>query len=272
MSASFSDGQNFLLGTIAAAVSGAILQPTLYWKNARAQSLPFILTPSIVYRGTTASIINESIAGGVQFLCTGWFRRILDKDSAISSRSMRQIADVGSAVLGGLSVSIISCPVELVMIQQQRYGGSFLSTQKRIISEGGIFGAFRGLAATAGREAFYVAAMLGITPMVQEYLIEQQRMSLAMSGVLASTVGGVLAALPSNPFDVVKTCQQGDIAGKTYKGALHTIGVLLKNSGSHGISRLFYGGMWRMINVIGTVYLTNECRVRLSPFVGEISI
>ena len=59
MSHSLSDQENVALGVFAALVEAICLQPTLYWKNARAQGLPFVLNPRMIYRGTTMSIINE---------------------------------------------------------------------------------------------------------------------------------------------------------------------------------------------------------------------
>jgi len=59
MSHALSEAQNIVLGTVAAFIEGAILQPTLYWKNARAMKLPFTINPRIIYRGTAASIFNE---------------------------------------------------------------------------------------------------------------------------------------------------------------------------------------------------------------------
>ncbi|RYY84594.1 hypothetical protein EON63_08940 [archaeon] len=48
-------------------------------------------------------------------------------------------------------------------------------------------------------------------------------------------VGGVLAAVPSHPFDVIKTCMQGDLEKIHYKGFRHTLGALLKEEVSVGM-------------------------------------
>ena len=75
MSSSLTDRENFSLGVFAAFVEAICLQPTLYWKNARAQGLPFTLDPKIIYRGTAASIVNEMQMMGMQFGCTGALQR-----------------------------------------------------------------------------------------------------------------------------------------------------------------------------------------------------
>jgi hypothetical protein len=56
MSNNLTEFQNFQIGVVAAFIEGVILQPTLYWKNAKAQKLPFSMNPTIIYRGTSASI------------------------------------------------------------------------------------------------------------------------------------------------------------------------------------------------------------------------
>ena len=59
MSHELSDAENVGVGVGAALIESLLLQPTLYWKNARAQGLPFTMNPRVVYRGTFTSILNE---------------------------------------------------------------------------------------------------------------------------------------------------------------------------------------------------------------------
>ena len=47
----------------------------------------------------------------------------------------------------------------------------------------------------------------------------------------ASMVGGVLAAVPSHPFDIIKTCQQGDMDQRLYSSAWRTARVLYEEEG-----------------------------------------
>lgn len=71
MTSNLSESQNVIIGVIAAFVEGALLQPTVYWKNARAQKLPMSFIPSVIYRGTAASMLIEMQAMGMQFGLTG---------------------------------------------------------------------------------------------------------------------------------------------------------------------------------------------------------
>jgi hypothetical protein len=53
---------------------------------------------------------------------------------------------------------------------------------------------------------------------------------------------------------------QGDLAQARYKGVAASYKVLWKEG---GIRRLFSGCFWRSFNIVGTVYIANECRMRL---------
>eukprot|EP01031_Cornospumella_fuschlensis_P028721 gene28721-34672_t len=279
MSKELSEGQNFTIGTIAAFVEGVLLQPTLYWKNAKAQKLPFTLDPRLLYRGTAASIFNEMQMMGVQFLLTGLFEKIFSKnnsqiessaaDSATSTNKFGINKEAFlSAGLGGMFSAAFSSPIELIMIQQQKHGGSFFSTPARVIRTHGFMsqGIMRGVIAAAGRDSLYTVGMLGITPLLQNFLQEEYKMSLASASFAASMVGGVLAAVPSHPFDVIKTCMQGDLEQTTYRGFAHTLRALLREE---GVSRLLHGVGWRTVNITATVYIANEVRNRLTPFVVQ---
>ena len=145
-----SEPENAGLGVFTAVVETSLLQPTLYWKNARQQRLPITLDPRIVYRGIGASLVNEAGQMALQFSLSGRLKELL--------------SDVPAAALGGLLAAAFASPVELVMIQQQRFGGSLLSTPLKIVQSHGIFGAglFRGLGRAALRDAIYVGGMLGV--------------------------------------------------------------------------------------------------------------
>ena len=186
------------------------------------------------------------------------------------------------------------------MIQQQKFGGSFVGTTASIVRNHGVMqrGIMRGLVGAASRDAIYVSGMLAVTPLVREYLIETHNTPHALAGLYASLLGGVAAAVPSHPFDVIKTCMQvrycyfhtvylsymflnsvffflscfspqGDIQRQTYTTFSATARTLWK---AGGVRRLFSGCMWRTINVTATVYVANECRVHLSPYLSDLNI
>jgi solute carrier family 25 carnitine/acylcarnitine transporter 20/29 len=148
---------------------------------------------------------------GLQFLFTGVAKKYLsghggqDGHGHLSAKS-----DFMAAGVGGLLSSFFTTPVEMVMIQQQKFGGSFIGTTRSIIKTHGVTnnGIMRGLMGAASRDAIYVSGMLAVTPLVREYLIENYDTPHALAGLYASLLGGVCAAVPSHPFDVIKTCMQ----------------------------------------------------------------
>jgi Mitochondrial carrier protein len=121
--------------------------------------------------------------------------------------------DVLSATFGGIVTAFFASPVELVMIQQQIYGGSIASTVKSIVVQNGVFarsGLMRGLLPTIGRDSIYTVGMLGVVPVLQDRMVRDAGISVTAAGFYASVLGGTAAALFSHPLDIVKTNMQGD--------------------------------------------------------------
>ena len=256
MARNLSERQNTMLGTTAAFIEAVILQPTLYWKNARARGLPFTINPATIYRGTGASILNEMQMMGMQFFLTSALQKNVFAGIGRSEEFL-------SAGVGGMLSAFISSPIELVMIQQQVYGQSFSRTVLSIARNNGVFsrtGLLRGLGPTIGRDGIYVFGMLGITPVVEEYLQREHACSPAVSSFYASMVGGVCATIPSQPFDVVKTVLQGDRVqepkhASVARSPAMVLTALLREG---GINRLAAGLGWRTVNICGTIYVANE--------------
>jgi hypothetical protein len=257
---------------LAAFVEAALLQPTLYWKNARAQGLPFTMKPSVVYRGTSTSILNEVQMMGLQFGLTGALQRaylsfMLNKAMGDSEAkngvkfSFREEVIVATA--GGMIAAFFTSPIELVMIQQQLSGGSIPTVAARIVRTHGMLssGMGRGLLPCVMRDGIYTAGLLGVTPATQRVFMEHYGHSEQVAGVYASVVGGLGCAFLSHPFDLVKTCMQGDLERARF-GSASSITRHLYSSA--GLGRFFHGLMWSSANLVGTIYIANEIRVHSS--------
>ena len=180
---------------------------------------------------------------------------------------------ISSACCGGLTTSIFSSPIELIMIQQQKYGQSMIQTLKTIVQHSGVRTIGRGLFPTMCRESMFVTGLLGITPVVQELLESRYQYTPTLAGLYASIIGGVLAAVPSHPFDIIKTCMQSHIPGrsdsnKQYTSFLSTLQELYRVG---GVRRFTNGIFWRTSSIVLTVYIVNECRVRLPNLLFNVS-
>ena len=245
-------GTMLAMSVFTAVVETSLLQPTLYWKNARQQRLPITLDPRIVYRGIGASLVNEAGQMALQFSLSGRLKELL--------------SDVPAAALGGLLAAAFASPVELVMIQQQRFGGSLLSTPLKIVQSHGVFGAglFRGLGCAALRDAIYVGGMLGVAPAAQRSMTERGSVGELWAAVGGSILGGLVGGIVSHPFDVVKTCMQGDLAQARYGGVFDAARALHAQGGA---ARFFDGCFWRTVNITATVLVATACCAVLPPLI-----
>lgn len=248
-----------MLGIAAGIIEVTILQPMLYCKNATQQKLPFTLSPRVLYRGLAMSVTNMAVLTGLQFPLTGAVTKAV---TGGADRRLSSAEQIFSGFCGGCLSGFACAPMELVMIQQQRFGGTLLTTPARILGEVGFTGLFRGLIMSCGREGLFTAGYLGIGPVITRTLQEDYNQSIAASKAGGAVGGGVIAATLSHPIDTIKTCMQGDIQRKEYGSLSETARTLFKESGP---ARFFRGWGWRTGRMICAVFIMNECKVQLAP-------
>lgn len=58
--------------------------------------------------------------------------------------------------------------------------------------------------------------------------MEKHHVSQSTAGLMASIVGGLFSAVPSHPFDVVKTCMQQDLKQEKYTTFTRSVKLLYK--------------------------------------------
>jgi len=206
------------------------------------------------------SIINMSVLTGAQFPLTGAVSKAI---TGGSDRAMSDGEKVAAGFMGGALSGVICAPMELVMIQQQRFGTSLVSAAGRIISEYGAPTLFRGLSTSCGREGLFTAGYLGIGPVFGEKLQQNFGVSKAVSGFAGAVGAGMIAATLSHPLDTIKTCMQGDVEQKTYKSISQTVTTLYSSEG--GTSRFFRGWAWRTGRMILAIFLLGQVKVHMAP-------
>ena len=81
-----------------------------------------------VYRGLPMAMMNLGGTTAVQFWATGFFQRLIQRGKEATAADKM----LGS-FLGGAFSGIPGSMWELTMIQQQRFGGSIISTPARVI-------------------------------------------------------------------------------------------------------------------------------------------
>ena len=86
-----------------------------------------------------------------------------------------------------------------------------------------------------------------------------------LASLLASMVGGVIGAVASHPFDVTKTVMQGDMERHKFGNSLSSFRKIFAEG------RLFSGVLWRGLNIVLTVWIAEECTLRLPKYVTALT-
>ena len=110
-----------------------LLQSTNYWKNAAQQGLPFTMNPAVLYRGYMANTLNNGFCVMTQFLLNGIVRRAITMGE---DRPLGNGEKVAAGFSAGALSGIVCGPIELIMIQQQRKGGTLSGTTMDILKAG----------------------------------------------------------------------------------------------------------------------------------------
>eukprot|EP01083_Nonionella_stella_P201923 738197_1 len=127
--------QNVCVGIIAGCIQCGLDHPLITLKNMVQQSLPLSFNPRILYRGTVADMIGLSSLTAIQFFGTGFIKTlILQNKSLLNSSDLRLTANemLISSLGGGMLSGIVCSPWELIMIQQQRFGGNLFANLFKI--------------------------------------------------------------------------------------------------------------------------------------------
>jgi len=255
-----SGGENCILGVIAGALEVCINQPQLYFKNARQQNIPLTLNPKILYRGLTISALNMGGLTGIQF----WLSGAIQKAFTGGTRDLTAGEEFAAGFLGGAISGLPCCIWELIMIQQQRFGGTLMGTPGRMMSSQGASILLRGLTTSAGREGIFTMGYLGVAPVVQRTLTKDYGVSTYAAGFGGAIIAGVFASAITHPLDTIKTCMQGDIEGAKFTNVRGTYSTILAEGGP---TALFKGWNWRVSRMICAMFIINEAKVALAPVV-----
>ena len=247
------------LGIMSGCVEIMLLQPILYCKNAAQQNLKLTLDPRVLYRGLSVSIINMGVATGLQFSFTAKITKAMTKGEV---RKLTGAELLMSSFSGGFLSGLVGGPLELVLIQQQRFGGSLAKVPIELIKSYGLPVLTRGMILTSFREGLFCAGYLGMTPLLSRYFNEKHNIKESSAKIYASIIAGLIAAPLSHPFDTLKTGMQGDVQRTKYGSLVETYNAMLKEG---GVKRLFNGLFWRTLRMILGIYVINESKLTLAP-------
>ena len=181
-----------------------------------------------------------------------------------ADRELDNSEKIFAGVSAGAASSVVAGPMELVMIQQQVKGGSLVATTSSLLTAGPKT-VFRGTPAMMLREGLYCGGFLGFIPVTrQEIQKRYPEMSEDRARLSACFLAGPLCTLASHPPDTIKTCLQGDIEGKNFKGYGQGIKKLIAE---RGIQSLWAGMPWRMFRQFVCFVMIDKINSDLAPII-----
>lgn len=202
-----------------------------------------------MYGGLSAAALRQFVYGGIGVGLYVPVRTLVigDADPKTAPLWQRMLAGALSGSLGQLCAN----PFDLVKVrlqadgrlkslgQEPRYRGTF-DALKRIPAEEGISGLFKGLGPSIGRAA--VINGCGIASYdwskLQVLRLTGQEKGLVPQ-VLGSLVSGLVSALVSTPFDVIKTRMMNQ--PKDAKLYANSLDCVLKTAKAEGVLGLYKG-------------------------------
>jgi hypothetical protein len=260
MSARLNELQNATVGMTVGCIEVLILQPFNYAKNMTQQRQPISLNPAHMYRGVGPNCVNMGSCTMIQFAVGGKLKKMV---LGGEKRHLSLAEEMACGMAAGTVSAFVGSPLELIMIQQQRKGGSTRQTISNIMS-GNHYG--RGFMGMAVREALWTCGYLSIPPVVRRTLMESypdQFPDNNTARVPAALLGGLFACYLTQPFDTIKTCMQGDIERKTYGSFSQTATNIWKESSLPGFYR---GATFRYGRMVCAVFMMDYLKDAVGPF------
>jgi hypothetical protein len=179
-----------------------ILQPFNYAKNMVQQKQPISMNPAHMYRGVGANAVNMGSCTMIQFAVGGKLKSLV---LGGEKRHLRLGEEMACGAAAGAFSATVGSPLELIMIQQQRKGGSIATAVSNIIKAPANVG--RGFVGAAIRESLWTCGYLSIPPVVRRTLMEnypEQFPDNNTARVPAALLGGLFACYLTHPADTCK--------------------------------------------------------------------
>ncbi|KDN51375.1 putative YMC1-protein of the mitochondrial carrier family [Tilletiaria anomala UBC 951] len=208
--------------------------------------------PLAFYKGTLTPLLGVGACVSIQFGVMEELKRkftaynLRDKTNSSATLTRPQLYTAGA--IAGIANSVVAGPVEHIRIrlqaQQTKVYNGPLDCIKKIVSQAGLSGIYRGQVPTLLREG----QGMGVYFLTYEALVQQ---SLKRSGLtrkelptthamLFGASAGVALWLSAYPLDIVKTRMQTDAlnpAERQYKGPLDCARQIYRSAGVGGFFR-----------------------------------
>lgn len=216
-----------------------------------------------LYKGLSASLLRQATYSMTRF---GVYGPVKD---AIAGKGKAPSAfeKLASGMIAGAVGAIVGNPADLTMVRMQadgkapahlRYNYTSVGNGlARIVREEGVLNLWRGSQPTIVRAMLVTAAQLGAYDQFKFMLLHQFKLfddNLKLH-IVASLGAGFVAAVVTNPVDVVKTrlMNQGSAAAPAsneaavrYRGMLHCFSAIAKHEGLIGFYKGFTPNFLRL--------------------------
>mmetsp|Transcript_20765 Transcript_20765/g.27012 ORF Transcript_20765/g.27012 Transcript_20765/m.27012 type:complete len:452 (+) Transcript_20765:643-1998(+) len=268
----------FLVGGLAGVLETFIVQPLVYWKTmvqvtgqvSAASLFNFkSFDPRLMYRGVLINAGSIGPISAVQYAANGILSSLSKQILGVENAATNVATLFTAATTGALSSAVVA-PAELAMISQQRSGHSLAKVIAEVWKFNGFGGVFRGISATAAREAGWTFGFLGLAPVIKSGLREDSKFFNANEGaamMASSIVAGQAAALLTQPADTIKTLLQADRGisrPKQFKSSMDAVKFLYNKPEGGGYRAFWRGIIPRSTRCILAVYILSESQQKLS--------
>jgi len=251
--------ESLLVGAIGGTIETSLQMPLITWKICVQEGRAYPKGIREWYRGVFINASGVAPITAVQCFANSLLQK------AVLHGQTRHLTDIEnltcSAGAGALSAFIYG-PVDLLVIQQQKYVASLSNTFNIINKEYGMLKVYRGLLSTMVRESIYTMGYLGVAPVVQNRLANINSYfheHYVITSVVSAMIGGTFASLLTHPVDTAKTCVQSDLTSKKYPTATWTLKYLYTKQDG-GLHVLFKGVVPRTLRLCGACFVISQVR------------
>jgi len=254
-----SDFESLLVGAIGGTIETSIQMPLITWKICVQEGRPYPKGLREWYRGVFINASGVSPITAVQCFANSLLQKAVLSGK---NRPLNDIENLSCSAGAGAISALIYGPIDLLVIQQQKYVASLSNTFNIIRKEYGIFRIYRGLLSTMVRESIYTMGYLGVAPVVQKRLSDFNpyfHEHYVITSVVSAMIGGTFASLLTHPVDTAKTCVQSDLTGQKYPTASWTLKHLYTKEGG-GLHVLFKGVIPRTLRLCGACFVISQVR------------
>eukprot|EP01017_Pseudomicrothorax_dubius_P042467 TRINITY_DN6936_c0_g3_i1.p1 TRINITY_DN6936_c0_g3~~TRINITY_DN6936_c0_g3_i1.p1 ORF type:complete len:301 (-),score=42.19 TRINITY_DN6936_c0_g3_i1:132-1034(-) len=252
--------QNAVIGAAAGIVTGFVLQPLEVVKMfiivnplkiARLDSSGLFRASLIsiqqinrlegvrgFFRGMSPAMLRYLVGSGVYFAMLQEFRVLF------ADRGNDELRNFFASSLARLSSGFITNPLTVVRARCEVVGcndyNGVIHALRKIYREEGIRGMMKGSVATAWRDAPFAGIYFMILSKSNQYLKELE-VPRSLATFISGMIGGSIASVATQPFEVIRTRIQVNFHGKTndqeYTGILDAIKRIHKEEGPQGFMR-----------------------------------